>query len=330
MNRIIPFLIIFLWVSMAGAVDGRFINALQSGKHAQTISACSYSSTTPFTVGDSDRAVTCTASSVLSCSLSTNNSSICTIVSGAVHAVGAGTCTVYCDQAGDGHWFAAAQANQSITVSAGGDSCTGTLVTSAHFENDDTITNGTPAGCNSNAAQKWTIADHAEYSGTQKSDGSYAFHTKSTTWNNKTGILTVNGTSAAGAIVLDVYVVTGLANGSLALLTADATNKIDVYMSTTTTDVGITYTGGGSGISCVDTNHYLTTNGWHTVIAKWSQTAVGGKYLSVQIDANAATTCAVALNTFTGTPSQLQVGNNVWSACEIYIDKVKLYNAWAY
>lgn len=113
------FLTVFLWTSLASAADLHFLQALAASKKQQTISACSYSATTPFTVGDADRTITCTAGSGLACSLTTNDAGICTIAAGKVHAVGAGACTVYCDQAGDGHWFAAAQANQGITVSAG-------------------------------------------------------------------------------------------------------------------------------------------------------------------------------------------------------------------
>jgi hypothetical protein len=102
---------------------------LLSNKKYQTISACSYSSATPFTVGDSDRAITCTASSGLACALTTNNASYCTIVSTALHAVGAGACVAYCDQAGNGNHFAAAQANQGITVTAGGGSVAPAFIT---------------------------------------------------------------------------------------------------------------------------------------------------------------------------------------------------------
>jgi hypothetical protein len=84
----------------------------------------SYSSTTPFNVGDADRAITCSATSGLSCSLSTNSSSICTIVSTAVHAVGVGTCIVYADQSGNCSgstgYNAASEVSQSITITTSG------------------------------------------------------------------------------------------------------------------------------------------------------------------------------------------------------------------
>ena len=112
-------------------------------RHNQAISPCSYSSATPFTIGDANRTVTCTPTSGLACALTTNDAAKCTIVSGAVHAVGAGACTVYCNQAGNVHWFAAAQASQGITVSAG---CTAS---------DSDTTASTPA--NAAAGTKYAI-----------------------------------------------------------------------------------------------------------------------------------------------------------------------------
>lgn len=114
-----------LWLSCFGGFGYHIVShpmAYSPSCTSQTISM-SFDSTTPFTVGDSDRAITESATSGLTVTNTTNDSGICTIVSGAVHAVGAGTCIVYGDQAGNGTYCAASQVSQSIDVSAAGGSC---------------------------------------------------------------------------------------------------------------------------------------------------------------------------------------------------------------
>ena len=115
-------LLFLLFPSLCLAGQGSFTGMGQvaySSCTSQTVTM-SYSSTTPFTVGDSDRTITNSATSGLTVALDTTNHAICTVVAGAVHAVGAGSCVVTADQAGNGTYCAASQVTQSITVSAGG------------------------------------------------------------------------------------------------------------------------------------------------------------------------------------------------------------------
>ena len=86
----------------------------------QTIS---FTSTAPSnaTVGGSTYTATATATSGLTVTFSSATTSVCTSggTNGAtITFVGAGTCTVNADQAGNANWNAAAQAHQSFTVAA--------------------------------------------------------------------------------------------------------------------------------------------------------------------------------------------------------------------
>jgi len=68
------------------------------------------------TYGDSDFDPGATASSGLDVTYSSSNTSVATIVSNQVHTAGAGTVTIYADQAGDREYFAAIQKSQLLTV----------------------------------------------------------------------------------------------------------------------------------------------------------------------------------------------------------------------
>ena len=68
------------------------------------------------TYGDADFAPGATASSGLTVSYSSSNTDVATIVSGNIHIVGAGTCTIYADQAGNSTYYAASQESQSLTI----------------------------------------------------------------------------------------------------------------------------------------------------------------------------------------------------------------------
>jgi hypothetical protein len=106
-------LVLFASQALAGSV---VLKQLATGKWSQTISLTDPSD---MTVGEADQTITCTTTSGNSCSLSTNNASYCTIVSGKLHAVGASGingCIVYADQSGNSGWYAGAQVNQTVTI----------------------------------------------------------------------------------------------------------------------------------------------------------------------------------------------------------------------
>jgi hypothetical protein len=102
--------------SAATSVTRTFtISASAPSLSAQTIS---FTNPSAMTVGDADQTLTVSASSALAVSLTTANSSICTIVSGKAHAVAAGTCSITASQAGDSTYSAATSVTRTFTISA--------------------------------------------------------------------------------------------------------------------------------------------------------------------------------------------------------------------
>ena len=87
--------------------------SLTTTKYDQTISFGALSSKV---YGDADFNPSAIASSGLSVTYSTSDSNVATVVGGLIHIVGAGTCTVYADQAGNTNYFSAGQVSQTLTV----------------------------------------------------------------------------------------------------------------------------------------------------------------------------------------------------------------------
>jgi hypothetical protein len=84
------------------------------GKKSQTIS---FTQPSNMTYGDADQTVTFSVNSALTVALTSSTTSVCTIVSGKIHIVSAGTCTVATNQSGDSNYSAATQVAYSITIS---------------------------------------------------------------------------------------------------------------------------------------------------------------------------------------------------------------------
>ena len=84
------------------------------GKKSQTIS---FTQPSNMTYGDVDQAVTFSVNSALTVALTSSTTSVCTIVSGKIHIVSAGTCTVATNQSGDSNYSPATQVTYSITIS---------------------------------------------------------------------------------------------------------------------------------------------------------------------------------------------------------------------
>jgi len=78
--------------------------------------AITFTAPTGVTFGDADVTLNGTASSGLAVSYSSSTTANCTIVSGKLHVVGAGTCTVTASQAGNDNYLAAADVTLTFTI----------------------------------------------------------------------------------------------------------------------------------------------------------------------------------------------------------------------
>jgi len=84
-----------------------------NAKQNQTIT---FTAPTGKTYGDADFNPGATASSSLAVSYSSSTTSVCTIVSGNVHIVAAGSCTVTASQAGDANYYAASDVTRTFSI----------------------------------------------------------------------------------------------------------------------------------------------------------------------------------------------------------------------
>jgi hypothetical protein len=83
------------------------------GKKTQSIS---FSQPSNMTYGDADQALTYSIDSALSVALTSSTTSVCTIVSNAIHIVTPGTCIVAANQTGNSNYSAATQVTRTITI----------------------------------------------------------------------------------------------------------------------------------------------------------------------------------------------------------------------
>jgi len=97
----------FTSLTSAGSIQ------INVGKKSQSITFIQPSN---MTYGDADQALTSSVDSSLSVALTSSTSSVCTIVSNAIHIVSPGTCTVAANQSGNSNYSAATQVTRTITI----------------------------------------------------------------------------------------------------------------------------------------------------------------------------------------------------------------------
>ena len=213
-------------------------------------------------------------------------------------------------------------------VVAGGDSCTGTLELSAHFENSDTVTTGTPAGCNANADQTWALTgDGVTYSTTQKSDGTYALYIPSTE-EVKNALITTDNVAGEGTITFDLYVATHSAYHYIFSYEVDVNNKIVMYLASSSGSADILIKNGGDEWNPTLIDSIDVGAGWNHVTIKWSQSSHSGAYAYAAIDTHTASDTSYSAS-WSGNMTNFYIGNPYNAQRhEFYRDKLKVYNAW--
>jgi hypothetical protein len=119
-------------VSLAGINAGSYTNGVtasfagdssyssSNGSGSLTVAkanqSISFTAPSGVTYGDADSALGATASSGLAVSYASSTTSTCTIVSGKLHVVAAGTCTITASQDGNGNYNAATPVERTFTI----------------------------------------------------------------------------------------------------------------------------------------------------------------------------------------------------------------------
>ena len=107
---------------------------LEPLKQTQTISFPAFSTKL---YNDSDFVSNATASSGLTVTLTSSNTSVATIVNGLIHIVGVGVSTITAAQAGDNYYAAATSVNQTLTISKSNQTITFSTLPSKNYGAND-------------------------------------------------------------------------------------------------------------------------------------------------------------------------------------------------
>ncbi len=155
------------------------VQSFTTSKQSQTIT---FSALAAKTYGDANFAPGASASSGLTVTYSSSNTSVASIVGGQIHIVGAGSCTIYADQAGNSTYDAAPQISQGLTIAKATPTVTtwptATGITYGEDLSVATLSGGTPSVAGSFAYDDNTITPNAgTYSAdvtfTPTDDGNY-------------------------------------------------------------------------------------------------------------------------------------------------------------
>lgn len=213
-----------------------------------------------------------------------------------------------------------------------GDSCTGGLVLSAHFENSDTITDG--GGCSAGDSSLTRTADDPTYSTTQKSDGTHSLFCDG--GSGKYALLSISSgdiaTHAEGTVVVDIYLGANFQqfNPTYILTIYNAANGDDIRLSGirtdgTSNDIELRWRRKGWMDASAKAASNLSTGQWYTVTAQWK---VGGDPNTLSVTANSATgTSTKALSNWAATPDNFKICQSHEEAAQtdLYVDILKSY-----
>jgi gliding motility-associated-like protein len=181
-------------------------NITTSNQVAQTIT---FNALPAKTYGDADFSPGATASSGLTVTYSSSNTAVATIVSNNIHIVGAGSATIYANQAGNGSYQAAPQKSQTLTVSPKTLTVTGAAAAKTYDGNTSAvITDATLNGViNSDAV---SIASPASGTYASASPGTEITVTPALTLTGaKAGNYTVTQPTMTGTITTKTLTVSG-------------------------------------------------------------------------------------------------------------------------
>ena len=181
------------------------------------------------------------------------------------------------------------EARMSIGVIGGGvpaatgDSCTGTLLFSAHFENNDDVTVGTPTGCTVSPTKTITKTN-ATYSTTQKSDGSYSLSANGENYQATASVTNMGALlKTTGTHCVDFYGVRTAASRSFTFSNGTLSISATVLYDAGGNTIKITYS------DCYKTSASTFENGvWTRICYSWDASpANGSEKLAVKVGANA-------------------------------------------
>ena len=215
-------------------------------------------------------------------------------------------------------------------VASSCDDCSGDLRLSAHFENNDDLTQGTPCGC-ADDDDTWTLSSDMVYSTTQKYDGSYSVRRVDVYDRAEIGI--ASGISTNFKQEFRVYITTFQTNSGLTNLYYDTDNRITTYTTGSSSDirVGINVKAGGtSNLLEIGAGNGRAENEWFYVQVR-GKYGVAGNDLEIKVcDSDGTSNCQTVIadkdfGSFAAEPNICIVGANSATTEAFYLDALKLW-----
>lgn len=219
---------------------------------------------------------------------------------------------------------------------AGGDSCTGNLLFSWHFENLD-VTLGTPAGCSAGDTTATAVSSAVINSDVFK-DGSNSgdFPTASDYFQFTVSAYDIVDYDQ-GRVDFWLYITTGVTTANLARFrnSGGTTNALWIRFSgTDQLDMFNNYGGTNSATGATTFPGGLQASTWYHVIARWSidKSGDGTNYMKICVDETDGTAnCGVkttAPGAFGGDWNLMEIGESASIAADYHLDLMKIYNIW--
>ena len=214
-----------------------------------------------------------------------------------------------------------------------GETCTGSLVLIAHFENSDTITTGTPAGCSALGDTTWALGGSAAYTADAATgSGSYSVNFPTDSSSADQAVITTpdaSGVWEGSAGRLDFYM-------KISALPAAERGVIAVY-STSDNFVRTDLNADGELVvrhyatfarTLTTANCNMETGVWYHIIIKWRE-GTDDPSLSATCGENTET-INDNLYSWSGTdPANIDVGKHGGYSFDGQVDYLRVYTTWA-
>lgn len=209
------------------------------------------------------------------------------------------------------------------------DDCSGDLSFAFHFENSDTVTDGSPCGC-SDGDTVGVRNDSAVYD-TIKSDGAYSLDAADR-WkyihfdNDLVGAEEIVA-EAAGTIIFDVYFESTTAAKILHIGEDTGGNSDTLYVLLDAgVDIVVWYFGNGTSVDVKSTGSAISQSTWHTITIKWQ--AAGDPNLYVDVDGGSSDTDNTDLTALEDKWEWIRFGETGANEGDLHIDNVKIYKTY--
>jgi len=225
-------------------------------------------------------------------------------------------------------------AGGGVAAAPAGETCTGSLIVIAHFENSDTITTGTPAGCSATGDTTWDLAtgygDSAYVADPATGSGSYSLNLPTDASSEDRAVLgmtSIDGAQMRVDFFMKISALPATGDRDIIVIGYDDDN---IYRLQLTTDGEITasHRGGGYARTLTTTDCDMTTATWYHIVSAYREgTSDPSMYVTCGV-----TTASTNDNLYSQSgvdPVNVTVGYGGNYAFDGMVDYLKVYNTYS-